>query len=192
MKQLILASGSPRRKELLTQIVREFSVVPSNYDEDMTLKKNPQDLALHLSEGKAQDVAKEYSDAIILSADTFVVVNGEVLGKPKDLDDAKKMLRKESGKKQEVISGITVLDSSTGRKTKKSVMSFVYMRELTDEEIAEYVTTHEVLDKSGSYAIQEIGNKFVEKIEGSFTNIMGLPVEEVKKMLREFGIEIFE
>lgn len=189
MKNLILASGSPRRKELLAEIVKEFAVIPSSYDEDMTLEKTPEELALHLSEGKAQDVALKYQDAIILSADTFVVVEGEVLGKPMDREDAKKMLRKESGKKQQVISGVTVLESNTGKKLERLVVSYVYMRELSDEEIAEYVTTHEVLDKSGSYAIQEIGDKFVEKIEGSKTNIMGLPVEEVKEMLQEFGIE---
>lgn len=189
MKNLILASGSPRRKELLAEIVKEFEVIPSSYDEDMTLEKTPEELALHLSEGKAQDVALKYQDAIILSADTFVVVEGEVLGKPTDREDAKKMLRKESGKKQQVISGVTILESNTGKKLERLVVSYVYMRELSDEEIAEYVTTHEVLDKSGSYAIQEIGDKFVEKIEGSFTNIMGLPVEEVKEMLQEFGIE---
>jgi septum formation protein len=189
MKQLILGSGSPRRKELLAEIVQDFDVIPSNFEEDMTLPLPPEDLALRLSEGKAQDVAKRYTNAIILAVDTFVIVDGELLGKPKDIEDAKKMLRKESGKKQQIISGLTVLDTTNGRKLQKVVVSEVVMRNLLVEEIAEYVTTHEVLDKSGSYAIQEIGDKFVEKIEGSFTNIMGLPIEEVKEMLKEFGIE---
>ena len=189
MKQLILASGSPRRKELLSQIVQDFVVVPSGYEEDMTLRKSPDELALHLSEGKAQDVAKKYPDAVILSADTFVVVGKEVLGKPKDLEDAQKMLKKESGKMQRVITGFTVLESIGTKKKQEVVVSKVFMKSLSEEEIAMYVTTHEVLDKSGSYAIQEIGDKFVEKIEGSYTNIMGLPVEEIKRMLEEFGIK---
>jgi septum formation protein len=189
MKKLILASGSPRRKELLAQIVKEFEVIPSSYEEDMTLSKTPEELALHLSLGKAEDIAKKFPDAIILAADTFVQVENELLGKPIDLEDAKKMLRKESGKVQKVISGVVIIDGSTRKTTQDVVVSEVYMKNLSDEEISEYVTTHQVLDKSGSYAIQEIGEKFVEKIEGSFTNIMGLPMERVKELLIEFGIE---
>lgn len=188
MKQLILASGSPRRKELLAEITSEFTVVPSDYEEDMTLKMDPMHLALHLSEGKAQEVAKHFPDAIIIAADTFVVVDDKVLGKPKDLEDAKQMLKKESGKAQIVITGFTILDSTTHKKIQKAVQSKVFMKELTDEQINDYVTTHNVLDKSGSYAIQEIGDTFVEKIEGSFTNIMGLPVEEITDALHAMDV----
>ena len=188
MAQIILASGSPRRKELLAEIVRDFIVIPSSYNEDMTLKMDPQKLALYLSDGKAEDVAKHFPDAIIIAADTFVTIDNEILGKPKDLEEAKKMLRKESGKEQLVITGLTVMSKLVKKKIQKVVLSKVYMRELTEDEIEEYVTTHEVLDKSGSYAIQEIGDKFVIKVAGSYTNIMGLPVEDIREVLSQFGI----
>lgn len=188
MAHVILASGSPRRKELLGQILKDFDVIPSSYEEDMTLKKDPQELALHLSEGKAEDVANHFPDAIVIGVDTFVVVDDEMLGKPKDLEDAKLMLAKESGKAQFVISGVTILQKSEHKKKQCAVVTKVFFKNLTAEQITQYVSTHEVLDKSGSYAIQEIGEMFVDKIEGSYTNIMGLPVDEVKDLLREFEI----
>ena len=189
MTQVILASGSPRRKELLKEIIEDFVVIPSDFEEDMTINMDPQKLAIYLSEGKAQDVAKHFPDAIVLGIDTFVVVKDEIQGKPKNIEDAKQMLAKESGKEQVVISGVTIIRKNANRKKQRSVVTKVWFKKLTEEQITEYVTTHEVLDKSGSYAVQEIGESFVERIEGSYTNIMGLPVEEVKEMLEEFGVE---
>lgn len=189
MHQIILASGSPRRKELLSQIVKDFTVVQSTYEEDMTLKMDPQKLALHLSYGKAEEVAGHFPEAIVIAADTFIIVDEKPLGKPIDLEDAKAMLRIESGKEQIVVTGLTIMQRLTKKKAQRIVLSRVFMKYLSDEEINEYVTTHNVLDKSGSYAIQEIGDKFIEKVQGSYTNIMGLPLEEVKEILKgEFGI----
>ncbi|MEK7540947.1 MAG: Maf family protein [Patescibacteria group bacterium] len=190
MKKIILASQSPRRKELLLQIGLDFEIDPSNYEEDMTLKMNPAKLAEHLSLGKARDVAKRYKDAIVISADTIVAVGNEVFGKPKTPERAKYMLEKLSGRAHSIITGFTIIDTKSSKQISNSVETKVYFKNLSEQEIDSYIATGEPLDKGGGYAIQGKAALFVEKIEGDYFNIVGLPILSLSEELKKFGINI--
>lgn len=191
MRKIILASASPRRKVLLKQIGLNFEVVVSNFEEKIEDNLKPVDLAKKFSLQKAKDVAKNYDDAIIIAADTFVVLGNEILGKPKNKELARKMLEKLSGKAHLVITGFTIIDTKSGKTVTKSVESKVFMKKLTKEEIDAYVNTGEPLDKAGAYAVQEKGGLFVEKIEGDFFNVVGLPIFTLMQGLKKFGVNIF-
>ncbi|OGZ73112.1 MAG: septum formation protein Maf [Candidatus Staskawiczbacteria bacterium RIFCSPLOWO2_01_FULL_38_12b] len=191
MKKIILASSSLRRKNLLEQIGLEFEIDPSNYQEDMNLKMNPRKLAEYLSLRKAQDVALRHKDSIIIAADTFCVLGKEVLGKPKTKENAKIMLQKLSGKAHSVITGFTIIDTETGKKFSKSIETKVYFKDVPEQEIDAYIATGEPLEFAGSYAIQHLGGLFVEKIEGDYFNIVGLPILPLTVELKKFGINVF-
>ncbi|MCK9351823.1 MAG: Maf family protein [Candidatus Paceibacterota bacterium] len=187
-KKLILASGSPRRKELLEKAGFLFEVVVSEYEEDMTLQLSPTELVKHLSYGKAETVANTHPDAIVLSADTIVVLDGTVLGKPHTGERAKEMLRMLSGKQHSVWTGFTIILKSEEKSISRAVESKVIFKDLSDKEIEEYIATGEPLEKAGAYAIQMLGQKFVEKTDGDIPNIIGLPIDEVQQELRKnFG-----
>ena len=190
MKKIILASQSPRRKQLLEQIGLKFEIEPSNYEEDMTLEMTPEKLVEHLSLGKAKDVAGRHKDAIIISADTIVAMDGEVFGKPKTAERAKEMLEKFSGKAHTVLTGFTVIDGETGKQISKCVATKVYFKNLSEKEIDAYIATGEPLDKGGGYAIQGLAALFVEKIEGDYFNIVGLPILPLTEELKNFGVEV--
>jgi septum formation protein len=190
MKKIILASQSPRRKQLLEQIGLKFEIDSSNYEEDMTLKMEPRKLAEHLSLGKAEDVAQRHKDSIIISADTIVAVDNEVFGKPKTPARAKYMLKKFSGKAHSVITGFTIIDTGTNKQITKSVETKVYFKNLSEQEIDLYVATGEPLDKGGGYAIQGKAALFVEKIEGDYFNIVGLPILVLTEELKKFCVKI--
>lgn len=190
MKKIILASQSPRRKQLLEQIGLKFEVDPSNYEEDMTLKMDPARLAEQLSLGKAKDVAKRHKNSIIISADTIVAVDNEVFGKPKTPEKAKYMLQKLSGRAHSVITGFTIIDTETNKQISKSVETKVYFKKLSEEEMDAYIATGEPLDKGGGYAIQGLASLFVEKIEGDYFNIVGLPILALTEELKNFGVKI--
>ena len=190
MRKIILASSSPRRKELLRQIGLDFEIDPSKYEEDMTLKMAPTKLAEHLSLGKAQDVAKKYGDAIVIGADTIIALGKTVFGKPKTPERAREMLKNISGKVHLVITGFTIIDTKTGKTITISVKTKVYFKKLSQQEIDAYVVTGEPLDKGGAYAIQMIGGIFVEKVEGDFFNIVGLPIFELAAELKKLDIGI--
>ena len=192
MKKLILASGSPRRKEILQKLKLDFEVQPSDFEEDMTLDLSPGELAKTLSLGKAKDIAEKNKDAIVVGADTFIYFEGKKLGKPKDKKDAFKTLSSIGGKSHSVFTGFTVIDSSTNKTISKSVETKVFIKLLTTEEINDYVDTGEPLDKAGAYGIQGLGALIVEHIEGDFFNVMGLPLFELGHTLKEFGIEPFD
>lgn len=192
MKQIILASASPRRKEILERVGLIFKVDPSNIKEDLNLDLEPLELAKYLSLQKAQDVAKRYKDAVIIGADTFVLLNGEILGKPKTKENAKKMLTELSGKCHLVITGFTIIDTKLNKVVTKSAETKVYFKKMSDKEIEDYVETNEPLDKAGAYAIQEKGGIFVEKIEGDFFNIVGLPLFSLIEELKEFGVFVLK
>ena len=189
-RTIILASASPRRKELLEKIGLVFIVDPSQYSEDLNSKLTPQDLALSISEGKARAMAAKYPDAIIIAADTIGVIGSRIIGKPHTSAEAVKMLRLLSGKSHQVITGLTVLDSNNDMKVSKTLQTRVYFKELSDDEIAAYVKTGEPLDKAGAYAIQGLGSIFVEKINGDYYNVMGLPLNALAEILKEFGIQV--
>ncbi len=190
MRKIVLASSSPRRKELLAKTGLKFIVDSGDYEEDMTLKLKPIELAKVLSRGKAELVAKKYKDAIIIGADTFIVYKDQVMGKPHTSSRAIAMLKKLSGKSHSVITGFTILDAKTGKSLSRAVVSRVYFATMTPQEIAAYVKTGEPLERGGGYAIQDLGSVFIKKMEGDFLGIMGLPIYELTKALKHFGIDV--
>lgn len=191
-RKIILASTSPRRRGLLQQIGLEFEIIPSKYEEDMTLKLPPHKLAMTLARGKALDVAQRVSKGIVIGADTFIVLDNKILGKPKNKEDAKRMLRKSSGKTQNVYSGVAMIDAKTKKELVGYEVTRIKIRKIDDEEIEKYVATGEPLDKAGALCPQGLGAIFVEKIDGCYSNVIGLPLHCLFKNLKKFGVNIFE
>ena len=173
---LILASQSPRRKELLTKYGYEFKVIPSAYEEEIDLNKTPYENSLFLAYMKALEIYKNNEDDVVLASDTIVTLDGVIFGKPKDKCDAYSMLKGFSGRTHEVVSSVCIM--SKVETFNFYVVSKVTFKELTDDEINWYLSTDEPYDKAGSYAIQGLAGRFVEKFEGSLNNIIGLPIEE--------------
>lgn len=192
MKKLILASASPRRKEILESVGLKFDICVSNYEEDLGMKKEPRALARFLSRKKAEEVADKHKNAIIIAADTFIVFRDKLLGKPHTAKEAVRMLTMLNGKAHSVITGFTVLDTGTQKRVSRSIETKVYFKKLTQKEIKAYVNTKEPLDKAGAYAIQGLGALFVEKIEGDFLNVVGLPLAALSETLKGFGISILK
>ena len=190
MKQIILASASPRRKELLEKIGLKFKIIVSKYKESIDPSQSPHELAQKLSLEKAKLVAKKYKNSIIIGADTFVVLDNQIIGKPKDKNDAKETLKLLSNRDHLIITGFTIIDSDTNKAISRSEETKVFMRQITDREIESYVKTKEPLGKAGSYAIQEKGSVFIEKIEGDFFNAVGLPIFALVKELKNFGVSV--
>jgi septum formation protein len=193
---IILASTSPRRKELLSSIGVSFSVVPSEYEEDMTLPLPPGKLTLHLAIHKALAVAKLHPDAIIIAADTIISTETRVLGKAHTNEEAEQMILSLSGKTHNVLTGLAVVIPPRLTQTKSQTVKThvsrnkVTFKKLDKEEIAAYVSTGEPLGKAGAYAIQGKGAFFVEKIEGSYSGIVGLPIEALYMILRSYRIDV--
>ena len=188
MKQLILASSSPRRQQLIEKLGIPFVIDPSNFEEYVDVTKSPEDLAIALSIGKAKDIAGRHERSVILAADTFVVLDGQYLNKPKDRQDALEMLRTQSGKKQQVVTGFTILDTESGKMVSRAVVANVYMKRFSDKQINAYLDKDAYLDKAGAYAIQDIGDIFIDRVEGDYDTIVGLPIRHVREILqKEFG-----
>lgn len=190
MKNLILASQSAGRKQVLDDANINFKVIVSNYVEDMKLKLNPQDLAIHLSVGKAREVASRVSNSIIIGADSFVVFKNKVIGKPHTTVKALKMLSQLSGQAHEVITGFTIIDADTNKSFSDFVITKVYFKNLSSDTILNYIKSEDVLEKAGGYVIQGNGYKLVEKIEGNVDNLMGLPLANIVEALKEFDYNI--
>ena len=190
MKTIILASASPRRKELLKKIGLKFKVELSNYEEDIPSGLEPHELAQKISLEKAKVVASKHQNVIVIAADTFIVFGGQILGKPHTEKEARKMLEAISGKSHSVITGFSIIDTSKNKTLSKSVETKIYLRKLTLAEIDAYVKSKEPLDKAGAYAIQGLGAVFVEKIKGDYFNVIGLPLSALTEALKEFGINI--
>ena len=185
-KPLILASGSPRRRELLSKMGYTFEICTPDVDEHVT--GHARDIVYTLAERKAKAGSGHFGRGIIIASDTLVSLDGVPLGKPEDVDDAKCMLRALSDREHEVFSGVCVLDIETGKHLTRSVRTGVTFRAITEEEIDAYVATGEPMDKAGAYAIQGGAGAFVTKLDGSFENVMGFPVDEVREMLAAFGM----
>lgn len=184
---LILASASPRRQELLRSAGVPIKVFPSRADEEFRPGEKPEDYALRLAGEKAKEVSGKHPGRWVLGADTVVVVGGRVLGKPKDPGEAERMLRLLSGRRHRVVTGYCLV-KRPGRKKKEGIVSTkVSFKELAPGEIRWYIATGEPFDKAGAYAIQGRGAFLVRRIEGSYTNVVGLPLGEVLEALREFG-----
>lgn len=192
MKQIILASTSLRRKELLEKIGLKFDIVDSNYIEDLTLNKEPINLVKYLSLGKAMAVVEKYLDSIIISADTIVVYKNKVLGKPKTKKQAREFLGLLSGKTHYVITAFTIIDSKTKNKITKAVPTKITMRKLIPKEIEWYIRSGEPMDKAGAYAIQGLGSIFIKKISGDYFATVGMPVFDIVRELKKFGIDLLK
>lgn len=190
MKKLILASGSPRRKELLEQLGLKFDVVASGYAEDMGRKLPPRKLAVVLSRGKAEAVARNRKNAVVIAADTFVVFKNELLGKPHTPAEAERMLAKISGRTLSVITGFTVMDADTRKRVSRSVEMKVKIKNLSKSEIRNYVASGEPFDKAGAFAVQGRGAAIVERIEGDFFSVVGLPLFDLTGVLKRFGVRV--
>jgi septum formation protein len=170
----------------------EFEIVPSNYEEDMSMDMGPDKLAMTLAYGKAKEVADRLKTGVVLGVDTFIVFEGKKLGKPKSKEDAFQMLKSFSGKLQEVYSGVALIDCETGKEIKDFEVTKVKFREMEDSEIQSYVRTGEPMDKAGAYGIQGLSSVFIEKIEGCYSNVMGFPIYNIYKNLKKLGVDIFE
>ncbi len=186
MRRIVLASASPRRKELLEQCGVRPEIIASDINEYINHKNTPEETAMSLSFQKAIDVASRAGDGIVIGADTVVVLEDEILGKPLDDREAFSMLLKLSGKKHRVITGFSVIDLAGPTKIVEYESTDVYFRELNENEILDYIYTGEFFDKAGSYAIQGKGALLVEKIEGCYFNVMGLPVSKLNSSLKKF------
>ena len=156
----------------------------------MTLKMKPKKLAEYLALGKVKNVAQRHKDSIIIAADTFCVLDKEVLGKPRTKENAKIMLQKLSGKVHSVITGFTIIDTETNKQVSKSIETKVYFKPISNKEIDAYIASGGPLEFAGAYAIQHLGGLFVEKIEGDYFNIVGLPILPLTVELKKFGINI--
>ncbi|MCL5970723.1 MAG: Maf family protein [Patescibacteria group bacterium] len=189
-RKIILASKSPRRKELLERIGLKFEIKVSNFDEDSIPFSDPTEYVEKISQSKAKDVAKDLKDAIIIAADTTIVLDGKIIGKPTSAENAKKILQQLSGRDHLVITGFTILDSKSNVLITKSVKSTVFFKELSEQEIDVYVATGEPLDKAGAYGVQEKAGIFLDRIEGDFFNVVGLPILAVYEELKKFGVVI--
>ena len=179
---LILASGSPRRKEILDTMGLEFSVDVSDADESFA--GTPEEMVLELSRRKALAVASRHSGAMILAADTLVF-GDEVLGKPHSAEEAKRMLAGLYGRWHSVYTGVTMIDTRSGKTLSRADVTRVHFVALTAQDIDAYVATGEPLDKAGAYGIQGRGGMFIDRIEGSYSNVVGLPMALVRSMLLE-------
>ncbi len=181
---LILASGSPRRRELLTQMGYSFEIQVPDVDEHVP--GCARDVVQVLSRRKAEAVASTRSEGVVIASDTLVSLDGAALGKPHDAADARRMLRALSGRTHEVFTGVTLVDAASGRSATRAVRTGVRFRNLTDAEIDAYVATGEPMDKAGAYAIQGGAHLFVEGFDGSYENVIGFPVDDIREMLRDF------
>lgn len=188
--KIILASTSPRRKELFEKLRLPFEIENSEYEEDMTLKMSPKKLALTLSHGKAKAVADKHKNGVIIGADTFVVFNDHLLGKPKSKSEAKQMLKKLSGKRVDILTGLTIIDIKNKKTIRLTDTTKVYIKKLEDKEINNYIASGEPLDKAGAFAIQGLGAVIIKKIEGDFMGAMGLPLFALAKELKKIGIKV--
>ncbi|MEG0692586.1 MAG: Maf family protein [Oscillospiraceae bacterium] len=182
MKKLILASRSPRRLELLSLITTHFSVMPSNFDERSITISEPFELVRALSFSKASTIVSQ-ADDIVIGCDTVVFAEGEILGIPKDQDEAYSMIKKLSGKTHSVITGVCVLNNHNVHQFECETM--VTFFDLTPADILSYISTDEPYDKAGGYGIQGKAALFVEKVEGDYSNVVGLPISRLNQLLKQ-------
>jgi len=193
MRPIILASQSPRRKYLMSTIFGDnFKVHASDFDETDDFDSSPEEVAKNNATGKARDVAKHYDSAIIIAADVFVVHENKILGKPKDAEDAFNMLKKQSGKWIDAMSGLCVIDVDNNKEYYETVITKVKMAKLTDEEIRAYVKTGDAFGKAGGFGMQDKAAILVDEINGCYSNVVGLSLPTLHKILKKIGVKIFD
>lgn len=187
--RIVLASSSPRRRELLSTLGLGFDVIHPSSDETVLKNETPEDFALRVSAEKASSVSTTLGDGVVvIGADTIVVVDGEILGKPEDREEASSMLRKLSGKEHHVYTAFSIVRPKNEILHSEIVDTRVRVKTLAASEIEGYIKTGEPMDKAGAYGIQGIGSFMVRGIEGSYSNVVGLPVEELLAALKKLGI----
>jgi septum formation protein len=186
--KLILASASPRRADLLRAAGFSFEILPMPLDERFKRREKPDVAVMRLAVEKAAAAASLRPGAVVIGADTTVVVRGQVLGKPVDAEDAKRMLKLLSGRSHEVLTGVSV--SARGRRLAHVEKTRVRMARLSDAEIAWYVATGEPAHKAGAYAVQGLASRFIKAIDGSYSNVVGLPISSLYNLLKELGYDI--
>lgn len=189
---IILASASPRRKEILENTNIKFRIIKSEIDEVLLENELPCQVAMRLAFEKSMDIATKYKSSLVIGADTIVVLGDTILGKPKDEEDAINMLKRLSNREHQVITGISLINLDENKKIIDYVVSNVKFKNLTEEDIKDYIKTKESLDKAGAYGIQGYGALLVEKIEGDYFNIVGLPISKISDLLKvHFNINLF-
>lgn len=191
-KKIVLASASPRRKELLRLLAVPFQVDPSRMPEHAPAHLDHRERAETLAAAKALEVAKRHRRALVIGSDTIVAIDNMMLGKPEDEADARRMLRLLSGREHVAVTAVSICDSETGRTLTRSVTTTVRMKKISEVDIDAYVATGEPLDKAGSYAVQGRGALFVDRIEGDHFAVVGLPVASLAEMLRELGVDVWK
>ncbi|MDD2446723.1 MAG: Maf family protein [Tissierellia bacterium] len=186
MERIVLASGSPRRREIMEKYNIDLIVEKSNVDENINRGETPEQVSMTLSLIKALDVSNRFPKDIVIGADTIVVVDGKILGKPKGKEDAYDMLNILSGRIHEVITGVALIKADMNIKIIDYEKTRVKFRKLTDDMIYRYIGTNEPFDKAGAYAIQGVGQILVENIDGCFFNVVGLPLTKIDKLLSKY------
>lgn len=185
--KLILASTSPRRAQILERENMRFKVIsPDNVDEEKT-SSDPVDHVLELSRRKVESVSGKVKEGLILGADTVVVLNGEILGKPNDEQEAQRILKKLSGRTHRVYTGLSLMDKTSGRILSAYDCTVVEFNELDQEEIESYIATGEPMDKAGAYGIQGMGSFLVDQIKGNLDNVIGLPMQKFRELLKKIA-----
>ncbi len=182
---IILASASPRRESILSKIDLKFVSIPSDIAEDFSIKLPPKEFCKHWAREKALNIAKDYPKSYILGADTIVVLDNNILGKPKDRDHSISMLKSLSGKTHKVLTGVSIIKIDSGVDVLFNTSTYVSINTLTNSDIYNYIDTHSPYDKAGSYGIQDSFSVYVKKIDGCFYNVMGLPISEFYKHFLE-------
>lgn len=192
MKEIVLASKSPRRIELLKELGLTFTSYSPDFHEktELTTGENAEDLVAFNALGKAMEASRHFKDAIIIGVDTIGVSHDQILGKPTDREDAKRLIRLISGTEHSVISGICVMNSASKKSLSKTVETLVEMEKIDEEDIEKYVESGEGDDKAAAYAIQGKGALFIKGIKGDYFNVVGLPIYTLKKLLKEFQISV--
>ncbi|HUF19024.1 MAG TPA: Maf family protein [Thermoanaerobaculia bacterium] len=188
--KLILASASPRRRELLASVRLTFEVEASSVEELQRHGEAPETYVRRLAEDKAREVASRHPDAWVIAADTIVFIDGAILEKPRDHEDAVRMLSRIAGRVHEVFTGLTLTNGAADRSYTTVVTTRVKMLNLSPDEIEWYASTGEPMDKAGAYAVQGIGAMFIQSIDGSYTNVVGLPLAELFEMMKTAGLRV--
>lgn len=190
--EIILASASPRRKEILQNTKLKFEIQKSDIEEVILENESPESMVVRLAYEKAFDVAKRNTDRLVIGADTIVALDNEVLGKPKDQNEAYQMIKRLSNKTHKVITGISLINLKENKIIKDYVVSFVTFKDLSEDSIKDYINTNESLDKAGAYGIQGYGALLVKNIQGDYFNIVGLPISRLSDLLKNhFDINLF-
>jgi septum formation protein len=186
MKQIVLASKSPQRKELLIQAGIPFTAAESAFQEVSPAGIKPEDLVMKNAEGKAKDIAQKVKNAIVIGGDSVVFIDQEILEKPKDEKDAVHMLKKLSGNAHQVYTGYSIVDLEKNKIVTNYVVGTVYFNTLSEEDIDSYIATGEPMDKAGAYGIQGKAGMFINKVEGNYPGIVGLPISYIVQELKQF------